>query len=291
MENNNQSKPMMLKKILEHGFTYLTIADDPLNYLPAVNQMLRKAIPINVDFYLPSKIFKREIHKACETSPFNPPIVDHPFWLENEELGLGYLCFSRKEWEDKGTRVELFERNFEGQIFLSAHLYVRETMRNDAPIENQVNLAICLKDKESIYRSIAAEFHSVLLSVYKLLNAKNILLEEQGEMEVKIHPALKHNKKDKTQKIKTYGPSVIDKEIAISANKESVNNILPDRYRGKGFTERFLREHFVIGHYKYFTEERPMFGDAEKFGWYWWECQKSRGNKKKGKINRTYKIE
>ena len=49
-----------------------------------------------------------------------------------------------------------------------------------------------------------------------------------------------------------------------------------------------LRGHIARGHWKNYTEDKPLFGKL--VGTYWWESQ-FRGSKKKGVVIKDYELE
>lgn len=53
-------------------------------------------------------------------------------------------------------------------------------------------------------------------------------------------------------------------------------------------TEETRRVHLYRGHFKSFTEDKPLFGRFT--GRYWWQPQ-VRGDKKKGIVNKDYNVE
>lgn len=110
----------------------------------------------------------------------------------------------------------------------------------------------------------------IILAFCTLLNCKNI--------EQVVVPA---KKKKKGRKV-TGTPSYSYKVLKINRNSKKYSS------ESKSTTDETNRLHLCRGHFKTFTEAKPLLGKA--VGTYWWQPQ-LRGNSKKGTIEKDYEID
>jgi hypothetical protein len=105
-----------------------------------------------------------------------------------------------------------------------------------------------------------------------LMNCKNIGTD-------KVRPSLKLNKKRKKNgKVELFTYHVLKIKTSKSGKHED----------GTVLTGGHYRHHFCRGHFKEYTEEKPLFGRFT--GMYWWDAH-LRGRNKKGFVYKDYEVE
>lgn len=126
-------------------------------------------------------------------------------------------------------------------------------------------------EKTEIIKDFQQEL-SALNAVLMLLSCQNISYET-------IEPPAKLNKKRRKK-----GKEEMVKYHVLNLHPLSSKTISKSGVQ----TEETKRVHLCRGHFKTFTEDKPLFGRFT--GRYWWQPQ-VRGDKEKGIVNKDYKVE
>lgn len=138
-------------------------------------------------------------------------------------------------------------------------------------INNFKEIDIVKISNNDIFKANAMIYYCALMTTLNLMACKNISTKE-------IPPPEKVNKKRlKNGKLPLYSYHVL--EVDLGKNKHLNTN------NGKsGITQRI---HFQRGHFKQFSEDKPLFGKIS--GLYWWQPH-LRGTNKDGFVDKDYNI-
>lgn len=173
---------------------------------------------------------------------------------DNEKyIKINVLVFNqdRKIWLPSFASYKVF-KTVNGQILISAPNDLNLTEKNEV---------IHMGNKTTSY----------CLTFNIILNCKNILTEE-------IHPPEKVNKKRlKNGKLPLYSYHVLN--VVLGKNKSPSHN-----GSDSGIKQRL---HFQRGHFKQFSDDKPLFGKVS--GLYWWQPH-LRGTNKDGFVDKEYNI-
>ena len=138
----------------------------------------------------------------------------------------------------------------------------------DPLIEAGLHMEACAAFSQCI-----VEYMGVFQMALSLINCRNIHT-------VDVVPPPKLAKKHK-KKRRTNHDLVVYKVLQIGPTSAPAAENKPTK------TGDRLRMHIARGHYKTYTEDKPLFGRYT--GTFWWEAQ-FRGNKKKGLVNKNYRV-
>jgi hypothetical protein len=120
------------------------------------------------------------------------------------------------------------------------------------------------------YRVLYMTISRMILKLISVINCQNVEL-------VDVHPSKKQQRsrrKKKRQPLNSY-------KILSLKGKKIVDS------KG-GASSSLKRLHLCRGHFKTFTEDKPLMG--RHTGTYWWQPQ-ARGSKDKGKVEKSYQLE
>lgn len=158
-----------------------------------------------------------------------------------------------------GSKVTLPERMLDTDLCV---MFMGEPVEANLPMESRAAFSHCIM-----------EHMGVCQMALGLINCRNIHT-------VDVVPPPKLAKKHK-KKRKTNHDLVVYKVLQIGPTSAPAAENKPTK------TGDQLRMHIARGHYKTYTEDKPLFGRYT--GTFWWEAQ-FRGNKKKGLVNKNYQV-
>jgi hypothetical protein len=121
-----------------------------------------------------------------------------------------------------------------------------------------------------LVESLRQEFITIVLFSIGLLHCKNIVLEEYGGKNPNIKNRRHRSKGTQHHVLKVLPAREIKKTVYEQAGKSSPQSL-----------------HFIRGHFKEYTTEKPLFGKYT--GIYWWEAHVA-GKAEIGKVTKDYQV-